>query len=388
MSWSHRGLMFQTSKLLWNSYRFAPCRSEVKCCRFANVRSPKGRAAFALTELVLVVYVPCFCLGAWALCDSEIKTSLLAPLNQGNQLTWNVVYDAVKMEDETVLTVQGSGQLRYWDLKNSVNLGELQSRLSEVRCAGYSPEQRLLAVGSAMGELEVWDLEHPEMPLVTVGNLQSEVAACQFTPGGQALLTCGEGELGIWNPRTLERLDRLASPVSKASFRSLAISTDGKLVICGNSSGLVQVWDLEQRQLVRTHRVDTQFNHPEAAVEAVSFIGDGTNFIAATRNSGVAIWNVDTGVCVQRFIGYLPGLRSGVLSADESRFVAGHADGQIVTWEVATGSRIGPPLKSNSLVRTLECSADGQLLLSGNSGGQVQFQHESNRLVTSEITHQ
>ncbi|MDB5336122.1 MAG: serine/threonine protein kinase with repeat [Planctomycetaceae bacterium] len=380
--------MFRLSRLPRQTSRPEPSRSALKSFRLADNCGAKSRSGRAFTEVLLIVLVPCFSLMIWALCDSELKKSLLAGPNKDNLLSVNPVYDAVNMENDTVLTVQGQGQLRIWDLKKSVMLGEMQSHLSEVRCADYSPEQRLLAVGSAMGKLEIWDLEHPEMPVLSDDPTLQEVADCLFTPDGKVLLTSGEdGKLVLWNPRTLERLDALVSPDAPESIRSLNISADGNLVIGGTHSGLVQIWDLEQRKLLRTHRVAIQSRRPEAAVETVAFVGDGTNFVSATRNDGVAIWNIKTGACVLRFTGNVLGLRSGLLSHDGSTFTAGSEQGQIVIWDVATGNRIAAPLSRSSIIRSLACSADGKTLLSGDWNGRVQFQHESNRAVTAEIAH-
>lgn len=155
--------MFRTRKTPRQTSRLEQPRSA--SITFLSGHGSKSRAGRAFTEVVLIVLVPCFCLMMWAIFDSELKKSLLAGPTKDHLLTVNPVYDAVTMENDSVLTVQGQGQLRIWDLKKSVMLGEMQSHLSEVRCADYTSEQRLLAVGSAMGKLEIWDLEHPETPL-------------------------------------------------------------------------------------------------------------------------------------------------------------------------------------------------------------------------------
>jgi WD40 repeat protein len=376
--------MFRTCTTPRQASRLEQPRS-ASILHFAGCNS-KSRAGRAFTEVVLIVLVPCFCLMMWAIFDSELKKSLLAGPNKDHVLTVNPVYDAVTMDDDAALTVQGQGQLRIWDLKKSVMLGEMQSHLSEVRCADYSSDQRLLAVGSAMGKLEIWDLEHPEVPIVTDDPLLHEVSDCLFVPGGKVLLTSGEdGKIVLWNPRTLERVDTLISPETQESVRSLGISRDGKQVIAGTHSGLVQIWDLESRKMLRTHRVAAQYQRPEAAVETVAFLADGANFISATRNDGVGIWSIETGACIRHFSGSVKGLRSGVLCSDETRFVAGSECGLVVTWDVATGDRIGAPVVQGAIVRSLACSADGNTLLSGDWNGRVQFQHGSDRPILGEI---
>ncbi|MES2793892.1 MAG: hypothetical protein V4719_30040 [Planctomycetota bacterium] len=345
-----------------------------------------SRAGRALTEVVLIVLVPCLCLMIWAMCDAELKKSLLAGPNKDNLLSVNPVYDTVNMENDTVLTVQGQGQLRFWDFKKSVMLGEMQSQLSEVRCAAYSPSERLLAVGSAMGRLEVWNLDNPQLPVMTDDPTLHEVSDCVFTADGKQLLSSGEdGQLLVWNARTLERLDTLVDPECRESIRSLGVSPDGKLAIAGTHSGLAQVWDLKQRRLLHTYRVAARHLRPDAAVESVAFVDGGANFVAATRNDGVAIWNAETGACVQKFAGDFRGLRSGVISRDGKTFVAGSEGGLVASWDVSTGKSIGSPVQRGPIIRALACSADGKMVLSGEWGGRIQFHKAAERPVSTEL---
>lgn len=361
-------------------------RSSINSLLLNGFRCAHSRSGLALTEIVLIILVPCFSLLVWGLCDAELKKSLLAGPNRDNQLTVNPVYDSVNMDHQTVATVQGLGQIRIWDLQKSAMIGEMQSHISEIRCVDYSPEQRLLAVGSAMGQLEMWDLEHPETPIVNADAALFEVSECLFTPDGKTLLTSGEnGLLLLWNPRTLEKLDTLAASNNKQSVRCLAISPDGRIVIAGTRTGLVQVWDLEQRKLLREHRVADWQHCPSATVESVSLLADGKHFISATRDDGIAVWNIESGACLRRFSGETHGVRSGVISPDQTLFTVGNEHGKIVTWEIATGNSIAMTTARSTIVRSVYYSADGQTLLSGGWDGQVQFLHQSQHSSAAQI---
>lgn len=369
--------MFRTSQRLRSTY----------CSR------PPRRTGLAITEILLIVLVPAVGLVTWALLDSEFQRGLLAGPKR-DLMSVNPVYDAVNMEGDTVLTVQGQGQLRIWDLKQSVMLAEMQSQLNEVRCTSYSAQARLVAVGSAMGKVEIWDLEQPDSPITTDEVDAQEVSDCLFTADGQVLLTAGEdGQIILWNARTLDRLDTLIAPIPHdvlrhEAIRSLGISKDDKLVIAGTHSGSVQIWDLEQRKLVHTHRVCPQRVRPEAAVESVNFLADSQSFICSTRSDGVSIFNLESGARIQKLAGEVKGLRSGLLSADEKTFVAGNDAGEIVIWELATGKRFTAAKRHATIVRSLATSPDGKVLFGGDWDGRVQFHTAWTPAVANEVTEQ
>ncbi len=342
----------------------------------------------ALTEMLLIVLVPTFCLVVWALCDSEFQRGLLAGPKK-EMLSVNPVYDAVNLENDTILTVQGQGQMRIWDLKQSVMISEMQSLLSEVRCVAYSAQERLVAVGSAMGTVEIWDLNHPESPIVSdhdEDQFVQEVSDCLFTGDGRILLTAGEdGKLILRDSRTLELVETLSAPGPRESIRSLGISRDSKLVIAGTHTGMVQIWDLERRELLHVHRVGEQRVRPDAAVEVVDFLADGKSFVTATRVDGVATWDVATGNCILKLEGAPRGLRAGVLSGDQTEFAVGTELGDIVSWDLSTGRRRVFASKHSSIVRSLAYSADRQVVLGGDWDGRVKFHNTFDVAESTEI---
>lgn len=334
----------------------------------------KGRQGRALTEVILIVLVPCFCLFCWALLDSEMRKSLLAAPSSDPETAINPVFAFVKAEPETVVSVYSQGQLRFWDLTNSAALGDMQSELTELRCGAYSPKQRLLAVGSAMGKLEVRDLDHPETPVTSrVSDLQ-EVAACQFTPDGNLLISAGEGRLiCFWEPRTLNRVHAAELGNEGDSVRSLVMSDDGQFFLAGTHNGQVQVWDVNERKMIRKFRVTQAWMRPEASVEAVALLPGDKEFVAATRKDGVAVWDAETGKCIRKFNQPLVDIRSGVLSEDGSHFIAGNDQGQMAVWNVATGQLIKLVQQRPVIVRSVACDEHGSMVMTGNWSGHIQW---------------
>ena len=325
-------------------------------------------------EIVLIVGIPCVFLLIWGLLDTDIKRSLIITPDGDPLLVSDPVYDAVQIDDDRVMTIQGQGKLRLWSFQQTAQVGELLSRMQDVRCVAYSASRQLLAVGSKTGRVEVWDLHHPEAPAMSNELSERMVTDCQFTPDGQSLLTAGDdGRLMLWDAKTLQRLHTWDSPAPIEAIRQLAISSEGHLALAGTDMGSVQVWDLKKGQQLRQHRVAGAHKYPSGIVVALSFISGNREFITATRMGGVAIWNVVTGDLIRQFAGEVTDLRTGALSPCGQHYFAGTQDGHVIRWSMATGQRVSERKRHPIGIRALLCSADGTSLLTGDFNGRVYF---------------
>lgn len=327
-----------------------------------------------LIEVILLGIVPCLCMVVCGLCNSELLHCVLIPSSVTPQ-PLDSVTGAVRIDEDLALTVTNRGQLRMWSFSQEAPLGEMVSRITDVCCMAHAPQQKLLAVGSRTGQLEVWDLENPGVTELMQDRTLGQVHECLFTPDGLTLVTASDfGQLTLWDSRTLNCRAKWLIPEPRTHLRSLAISDDGHLVLAGTFLGTVHVWDLASGQHLRRHVISGGTrNHPQgfASIDTVAFVAGNREFVATSRNAGVGIWNVETGALVRRFVGRFADLKNGEISADGSRFMAGMMDGRVVVWQTATGQRIGAVQRFPSTIKCLLFSADGQKLLTGDWSGQV-----------------
>lgn len=310
----------------------------------------------------------------WTLFDAEMRKSLLAAPNNDHMTAINPVFGFVRTDSGTVVSLHSQGQLRFWDLGRSVALGDMQSDISELRCGAYSPRHHLLAVGSAMGKLEVRDLDHPEATVTSQVSDLHEVATCQFTPDGSLLVSAGEGnQISFWEPRTLKRVHIAELTGPDESVRSLHVSDDGIRFLAGTHNGQVLVWDLQARREIRKIRVTRATTRPDASVEAVALLAGNKEFVAATRRDGIAVWNVATGECIRKFDQPLVDIRSGALSEDGEHFIAGNDQGQLGVWHVPTGELVKAVQQRPTIVRAVICDDHGRKVMTGDWSGHVQW---------------
>lgn len=337
-----------------------------------------GRARLAIMEIVLCVVVPCAGLLIWLHFDQDFRSSLFSGLKPESPYPSNSVYGMAELDQDSVISVQTQGQIRVWDLARGVSTGEIQSRLTELRCVACSPHQRLLAVGSAEGYLEMWDLDHPSRPLASSPHTPRGVKVCQFTPDGTLLCSAGENaDISIWDSLTLRLVGQLPGGDSPHVVRCLSFSADGRHLLAGDERGSVHVWDFATRRRVRTLQPADSAGQPSAEranhiVQAVLTLPGQGEVVVVTRARGISVWDIHSGQCLRRWDGEADGLHSATLSNNGAHIVTGSMNGKLTTWETSTGRRLRTTRPHQHIVRAVAGALAGTSVLSGDCLGGIE----------------
>lgn len=146
----------------------------------------------------------------------------------------------------------------------------------------------------------------------------------------------------------------------KDSVISASFSHDSTLVVTGDMSGLIKVWDVESKQQIWSFEVgDLQWVewHPCTHV-----------LLAGTDEGSCWMWKVPSGECKT-----LPGTgcqaTCGKFLADGKRAVVGYEDGTLRVWDLKQGSPLHVVKGQDSHQGPLTCitaNASGSLVLTGS----------------------
>lgn len=133
-----------------------------------------------------------------------------------------------------------AGELAVWDLPS----GRLLRRLPcpsgfQVWDLAFSPDSRLLFCGSAVGTLQLWEVEtgklNREFPR------QDQLRALAYSKDGKTLASASRGTIHLWDARSAKLRRTLIA--GGPWIGSLAFSPDGGLLASGGSQG-VMLWEL------------------------------------------------------------------------------------------------------------------------------------------------
>ncbi len=130
-----------------------------------------------------------------------------------------------------------------------------------------------------------------------------------------------------------------------------------------------------------------EFEPHGGTIRQISFRPDGRQFVTASSDKTLKIWDTESGVCLRTLIGH----ESGVVSCDWSpiadvpRIVSGSDDATIRIWDGKTGECRKTLTGHSNGVFSTAWSHDGQMLVSGSYDKSIQI-WQSNHLAHNSAT--
>ena len=137
-------------------------------------------------------------------------------------------------------------------------------------------------------------------------------------------------------PEALAALSRAVSTHRELRILSLPahtltvtdITSDGQLVVGGDSNGTLHLWRSTSGQ--RVHR----YSGHNARVTSVRFSHDGRRIVSTSIDGTARVWGVDTGQSLSVLRGHEDSVMSAEFSADDTRVVTVSADTTARVWDL------------------------------------------------------
>ncbi|MFM8273355.1 MAG: FecR domain-containing protein [Gemmata sp.] len=220
-------------------------------------------------------------------------------------------------------------------LPSGEQVGSAPVRVSEPRFLCASPDGSWLATAGGTKpqnrRVRVWDAATGAERFAC--ELEDTVPCLGASPDGR-WLAVGVSDLGrgtnnaiaVFDTATGARLFDL--PTRRKSVTALAFTADGKRLAAG-FNGAVQIWDVREREPVRT------LEGFERVVSRLACDPRGELLAAATQDGQVWVWHADTGRSRQVIEAGTRGVRSVAFSADGKQLVTATNKAGVAVWDVA-----------------------------------------------------
>jgi len=315
---------------------------------------------------------------------------------------------ALQLAERAFRLTQGSGAAGLPDVEDALrravrpekNNLQLPGHTGPITNVAFSPNGEVLFSIGADG-LRLWDVKSGEQ--VDFSSLRANCApssALQSSLDGGTLACANQFQAILWKVKALAA-QYFIQPCTRSgsaqipywsSIRRFSLSFDGKLLalqnVCGNSSDVVEVWDVStpyapklRRELPgrtnpifspKADRLATIYNkivyvwdaatdrsidiHNTNPVTAVAFNADGT-LIAIGAGNELRFWDARSGKLLSTLHNY--GIVSVAFSPDGKRIAAADAKCEIRVWDSVSAR----PL----LIRSCEETSISQVLFSADS---------------------
>jgi hypothetical protein len=146
---------------------------------------------------------------------------------------------AIHPLEPTVVSSGEDGLIRLWSEEKAEKRGERAWDASFLTAIAIHPFGTPLVVGSSNRTLQIWDWQSGKT-LHTLTGHTGPITAVAFSPLDSSVISASaDGSLKRWALATGAPIDTLIT--SSSSLLSLAISTDGHLLACGDESGKIQI---------------------------------------------------------------------------------------------------------------------------------------------------
>lgn len=227
-----------------------------------------------------------------------------------------------------------------------------------VTAVGFSPDGQTIAAADETGDVHLWNRQGQELQVLE-GNGQ-RIGSLNFSPDGAALFANAAETLGTAQFWKLN--DSSDYQVPKDYLTAAAFSSDGRMIVSGNDSGRVRLWDRSGSVIARLYPSQV------GAVTNVGFdgpaivSGDDTGRISLWSRKGTALGQLWAGASIRSLRLDQNGQR--IISQDENRQQAFLWDSQGQTWNQFL-------LGTTETVQSADLSADHQLVANGKTDGHL-----------------
>jgi len=264
----------------------------------------------------------------------------------------------VKFSPDGKLLVTGARDqaVRLWETPSGEPYGQALRHPTRraLNWAVFSPDGRFLASAAASGNTRIWR---------TYQWLHTEVVPCQngdqlgaISPDGKVGAIVSGSTVQLWDTATVRPLGK-ALPHDSEVWE-VVFSPDSRLLATtsANRREIVQLWDVATGHPAEPSiRTDYPFL-------SLAFSPDGGLFAVGSSDYRAQVFEVATGRCLHTFV-CDEWVSAVTVRPDNQVLATASSNGDVLLWDLASGQRLGQPLRHREAVAAAAYGPEGNTLV-------------------------
>jgi WD40 repeat protein/predicted ATPase/transcriptional regulator with XRE-family HTH domain len=237
---------------------------------------------------------------------------------------------------------------------------------SVVVSIAWSPEGGLLATGDRAGNVRLWRVDGPAMPVCTheLGDHTNLVQGLAFDPSGRTLATASwDGTVRLWEVATAS-VQRVLEGYS-GRITQIAWSGDGAMLAASGSDRTIWLWDVARQ------RYRAALREHSSSVLSLAFARGDRYLVSGSEDGTLRVWELASEQCVRVIEGYAILLYEVSWSPDGQQLVSGGADGAVTIWDTSSIAQPRVVQEHQSSVHSVSWSPDGRWVASSEWGAAI-----------------
>ena len=199
----------------------------------------------------------------------------------------------------------------------------------------WSPDGSLLASASYQRGIHVWEVTTSTRRWV--GHAQpTRIRRVAWSPNGTHLASCGDdGSVCLWE--TSDGQLRASLQGHRGMVMSVAWSPDGTRLASGGGgrgSGEIFIWDVQSREHLKV------WSEPNVVINALAWSSNGALLISGDSDGRVGWWETQTGEYMRVLKGHQGAVQSLSVSPDGRRLASCGDDNTIQVWDLHSGEHL------------------------------------------------
>jgi WD40 repeat protein len=229
-------------------------------------------------------------------------------------------------EEGTLYTASADQTLKSWGAADGKQLQTFSGHAGAVTCLTLSTDRKYLLSGSADQTVKLWDPATGK-ELKRFEGHTSPVRAVAFAQHGEFISAGADGSVRHWTVAG----GPLKVRQGAYAVTSMAASADGRLVICGDEGGRLEIVNSGDQGEARVLK-----SHPRE-VTCVALSADGRYALSGSQDQTVKLWDVAAGKELRTLHGHTNWVTGVCFSPDGKRAASVSDDLTVWLWGLGDG---------------------------------------------------